>query len=717
MSGIVAGSFVLLACFAIVCGAAIARRAQAPSLQADRWSIASGLLAALAAFWLLTAAIDGWPAILDPLGRLIGLLVPALVAWGALGTSSGRSLDRGLAAVLGAGGVLFAVSVFGYPGPEAFTTSTLDQVWSLGALALAITGTLAVAFRRPAMWGLFGIGLALMAAGLAAHVASAPSTAQTPAVAIANAAAAPLVALGAIVVMIREVTSIPPGTTTDMREIPSREAQRWLRMARAESPPEFAAALTEALGTLMRAEFCLLLTPPSSPGGLSIGGGYDLIHQAAVPGAALDARECPAIAQAIEDVRSILLPPGTHPPDVRTILKALGPGGTSPALMVPLPAGGAAVAGLVLLSPHSQRSWSDATRSTLEGLAPALGDRLHRMLTRSAAHAEVESLREELGLVRSQLSAMELSHLSEDPREADWVGVADLRAQLDEAMRTIETLEAETERLQRVADRPSPPRAEEEQLRAELAFALSALAEAREESTPGPDAPSPARRSDGYARAVEDARQPLTAIAGYTELLLGESVGLLGANQRKFLERIRTAVQRMEHSLTVLASRMPEPAPEAPADATDLGLVIEQALEVIHGDLQSRGLAVRLDLPPGAIPVTADSKTLQAIVADLLANAAAVTPSGREIHLSLLRDPETRVAILAVTDRGRGVAPDDLHRVFTATPWRDSVRGLGLDGSRLARVRSLTESIDGRAWVERDPNGGTTFFILLPTSG
>lgn len=714
MPGFAAGLFVLFSCFAIVCGAALVRRSQTPSAPADRWAIAGGLLAVLAALRLAVASLGGTPQIADPLGGLFGLLLPAVVAWAVLAGPESRAFDRLLAALLAGCAILFAISVAAYPGAEAFPTSVFDQAWSVLALGLSVAAALAVVLRRPAMWPLFAGGLGLIAAGFVAHVAYLPSISAASPLLLAEAVSAPLIAFGAVAVLMRQIPVASIGLAASTRSS-SSEAVLWLRLSEAETAPEFASRLTAAVGTWMRAEYSLLLTPPGSPAGLSIGAGYDLIHETPLAGAGLDPRTCPIISQALQAGRSVHLPPGTHSPDVPTLLRALGASGSAPALLVSLPAAGSTVAGLLLLSPHSQRSWGDETRLALETLAPSFGEQLQRRMTRSERELEAESLRDQLDLARRQLAELAAVRPPDEAPTAEWVGAADLHAQLEDAARTIETLEAEIERLRGALDRPPQPQGGEERLRAELGLALAALAEARAGPPAALAPPGPSRKSNGYARALEDARQPLTAIAGYTDLLLGESVGLLGANQRRFLERIRTAVERMEHSLAVLASRVPDAAAEAPPGAADVGAIVEQALEVLHDDLQSRGLAVRLDLPPQPILVPAEPALLQSIVADLLANAAGATPSGREIHVSLHADQEAGVAILAVTDRGRGVAADDLHRVFTASPWRETVRGLGLDGNRLARIKALTESIDGRAWVEREPNGGTTFFILLPS--
>jgi two-component system sensor histidine kinase MprB len=215
--------------------------------------------------------------------------------------------------------------------------------------------------------------------------------------------------------------------------------------------------------------------------------------------------------------------------------------------------------------------------------------------------------------------------------------------------------------------------------------------------------------------AIHGVRQPLTAIAGYTELLLGESIGLLGASQRRFLERIRTAVRRMDQELAALAEGLAESRVSPSPGGGDLATLVEQALEVIHEDLRAKGLSVRLDLPPLPLRVPGDPASVRTILSRLLVNAADVTPAGREVLLSLLPAGDG-LALLTVSDVGPGVAPSDLGRVFSGEIWEDPIPGLGRDASALTLVKSLVEELGGRVWVENRPGGGTSFSVLLPTA-
>src|SRR5512137_2291841 len=52
-------------------------------------------------------------------------------------------------------------------------------------------------------------------------------------------------------------------------------------------------------------------------------------------------------------------------------------------------------------------------------------------------------------------------------------------------------------------------------------------------------------QAEVIASISQDLRQPMSSIIGYTDLLLGESVGILGALQRKFVERVKASTERM----------------------------------------------------------------------------------------------------------------------------------------------------------------------------
>src|SRR5262249_36341873 len=102
------------------------------------------------------------------------------------------------------------------------------------------------------------------------------------------------------------------------------------------------------------------------------------------------------------------------------------------------------------------------------------------------------------------------------------------------------------------------------------------------------------------------------------------------------------------------------------------------------------------------------------VFVNLLVNAVNALPVGseprNEIRVRCGPAPDGRV-LVSVTDNGRGVAPEDLGRVFTPT---FTARGPGLG---LSTSQTLVAALGGEIRVQSPGVGqGTTFEVLLPAA-
>jgi signal transduction histidine kinase/GAF domain-containing protein len=227
------------------------------------------------------------------------------------------------------------------------------------------------------------------------------------------------------------------------------------------------------------------------------------------------------------------------------------------------------------------------------------------------------------------------------------------------------------------------------------------------------------------ASLIQELRTPMTSITGYTDLLLSERSGILGASQRRFLLRITANIERMERLLNDLIKATDVdtgqikllPGPVKVDDA------IENALDVLSARLDEKELEVELDFPSDLPPVHADSDSLQQIVLNVLSNAALASEPRTQIQVRIRveerpDDLETRPAYLlvSVTDTGGGIAPEDQRRVFHRFYRADTplIPGVGDTGVGLSMAKALVEANDGRIWVESDMGVGSTFSFMLP---
>ncbi len=277
----------------------------------------------------------------------------------------------------------------------------------------------------------------------------------------------------------------------------------------------------------------------------------------------------------------------------------------------------------------------------------------------------------------------------------------------------------------------------------QIAEAQAALAAAREQLTeqerqlaaqardvaalarPMTTAPFSAPSYEVITSLAQELRQPMSSIVGYSDLLMGESVGILGALQQKFLERIIAACERMEGLLDDLirVTALDSGRLKLAHDSLDVMTVVEEAILGVGAQIREKSINLRLDLADNLPAVFADRDALRQIVAHLLNNAASASAIDGEVTLSVRAEappPDGRAPeglYISVRDTGGGIAPEDQPRVFSRKYRADAplIAGLGdTAGMALFIAKALTEAQGGRIWVTSEMGQGSTFSVALP---
>jgi two-component system sensor histidine kinase KdpD len=143
-------------------------------------------------------------------------------------------------------------------------------------------------------------------------------------------------------------------------------------------------------------------------------------------------------------------------------------------------------------------------------------------------------------------------------------------------------------------------------------------------------------------------------------------------------------------------------------------VALDEVVPLALDDLGPAAKSVVVDVPDDLPEVWADPGLLERVIANLVGNAVRFTPPGTApvVTGSSLGD---RVE-LRVIDRGPGIAPTELDRVFA--PFQrlgdtDNTTGVGLG---LALSRGLTEAMGGTLMPEETPGGGLTMVVSLTSA-
>ncbi|WP_394770658.1 ATP-binding protein [Lacisediminihabitans sp.] len=224
------------------------------------------------------------------------------------------------------------------------------------------------------------------------------------------------------------------------------------------------------------------------------------------------------------------------------------------------------------------------------------------------------------------------------------------------------------------------------------------------------------RQKDDFVSSVShELRTPITSMLGFAEELEDSVVDptQLGYVQ-VILRNARRLADLVEDLLELgsMTSRMPvRDAVLVDANAVILECVVEQSTTA-----RDRGIEVSTSLSTESPWVRSASHDLARIVSNILSNAIKFSLAQGSVSVSTACEAhEVRITI---TDRGPGIPPDDLERVFERfyrSP-AEALRVIPGTGLGLPIVKSLVERHGGRLTLESDhARGGTTVCVIFPT--
>ena len=228
---------------------------------------------------------------------------------------------------------------------------------------------------------------------------------------------------------------------------------------------------------------------------------------------------------------------------------------------------------------------------------------------------------------------------------------------------------------------------------------------------------------------IQELRTPMTSIGGFTDLMLGETLGILGVKQRDFLRRIQANTERMgallEQILQLTAVKEPQTA--TPEDEmVNVREALETAVNGVVTHLRDKNLQLDLDIQQDLPALPVSRSALHQIISNLLSNACLASDNNSRVvataHANSIADSKNninetiRFIQINIIDSGEGIRQEDFPHVFTPhyEAERPLIAGLGDTGAGLSMAFELTNSNGGRLWVESELGSGSTFSLLFP---
>jgi two-component system sensor histidine kinase KdpD len=246
--------------------------------------------------------------------------------------------------------------------------------------------------------------------------------------------------------------------------------------------------------------------------------------------------------------------------------------------------------------------------------------------------------------------------------------------------------------------------------------ALSAIALERARSFNTESRAEAARLSEQLRSAILDGlahafKSPLTTIRASSSGLL--EMGTLSGTE----QRLVTLIDRQASQLTDLSNHL---LTTAKLESGNLRLHpeplnLDELLETLRASAthESQGAPASGSTVQPGVFVAADRRLLVMALSQLLDNAHKYGSPDASPRLSHKESNDETV--IMVTNAGSFIPADEREKVFRRFyRCASSAKTVAGSGIGLSVVRRIAEAHQGRAWVESDPEIGTTFAIALP---
>lgn len=228
-------------------------------------------------------------------------------------------------------------------------------------------------------------------------------------------------------------------------------------------------------------------------------------------------------------------------------------------------------------------------------------------------------------------------------------------------------------------------------------------------------------KSDFLARMSHEIRTPITAVLGYTELMLR---GIVSdpTEQRQNLETIHSNGSHLLNLLNDILdlSKIEADKIEVEEISCVPAKVVGDVIQSLQGKASQKGITLSMD-SDSEIPecITSDPTRLRQITTNLIGNAIKFTDQGGvSVRLSTCRNPQTGLpdqVCVAIRDTGIGMDADQLSRIFDPFSQADTstTRKYGGTGLGLSISKRLAESLGGGLDVASKPGAGSTFTVRI----
>jgi signal transduction histidine kinase len=219
-------------------------------------------------------------------------------------------------------------------------------------------------------------------------------------------------------------------------------------------------------------------------------------------------------------------------------------------------------------------------------------------------------------------------------------------------------------------------------------------------------------REEYLATVSHELRTPLTSIVGYLDLI-ADAYDLAELGFEQEFQIIQRNVDQVLNLLRDLASAGTREQ-SLRIEPVDLTALVSQSIGASRPSIDRARQQLELELPSSSLIGRVDAARVAQVLDNVVSNAVKYTPEGGALRVSLTREGDD--ALILIADTGRGISKNDQARVFERFFRSHEVRDAAIQGVGigLSIAKTITEAHGGTITIDSEPGKGATFIIRLP---